>query len=527
MADKGNLYDFYAVSWSARVRVGTKIFPVVSFEASYRLNEIPFVSLIVPVGRDQKTGMTISAKEILDETGVSGDAVPNLIVYMTASSYPEGRDAPKSDGLSKAEIEVFRGYVLSPSLVRSANSAGIRIIGFGELGGLASGTSMIDTLQSSVGDDGIYRKTTELQNVKGKAASVEVLMGRGLSRNLGAALHLMLTQMASGAFQTKEGRKSERATNALKTVDYAYGSLAMRVFSGEAGARISGAYLDRALALAVSGVVFGAWAADSAFQERDADLWTILKELARVFAFTIVPTVGRTYLAPVIPGQSGKGHEIDPDEYFHLTTGPYDPRGYGYVTGVVLFAHGAQISNWQSGGARTAIVGEAVLSSNPDAGRLKLVGAPRWLLSPGAAFNLDMSDFYDGTIVAKGKPPAAPQGEIELNYARTGVGDAYAKTVLYSELFGNRTLTLRGRVRTDIAPGNQVDIRTVGEAFGDADSSGGFLYGLVNAVTIRLGEGQSCTELSVTHVRTEKERAEYAVDLHPIYLIKWPGVRLA
>lgn len=528
MPETGKLAEYYRVDWSGRVVIGNDQFPVSEIETVYKLNEIPYVGLVIPIGTNPKTGETITPKKVLSSAGMTGKINPEIAVYVTATARPSGRDAPKSGGLPQGEFKIFSGYVISPGFTRDVDNVGVRLVGFGDLGGLSSGTSLIDTVISDKGDSGADKMKSALGNQKDKSATLEVLMKRNIPQNLGAGIHQLFKDMANGVFSFTLQKSSANALKALEKLDFNSSTLGIAVGSLDQEGGLAGEALDKAVAKSIASVVFNIWSADLAFQERDADLWTMLKELSRLFEFSIVPTVDKAYFAPIIPNLNEIDHKIDPDEYFSLSLAPFDRRGYGHVTKVGLFAQGSQLSNWEDGTSKTAIIGAASIIDQ-DAGRLKLVGAPHWILSPAAKAALSV-DPTKGVKTAENTEKGEnkkDQATIELKFLRAEIGDAYAKTILYSELFKNRIITVRGRVRTDIAPGNQVELVTPGLSFGGGNDGGSdMLYGMVDSVTMRLGSKQAHTELSIVNVRNSGEQKSYTLDLHPIFKHRWKGIRL-
>jgi hypothetical protein len=396
------------------------------------------------------------------------------------------------------------------------------------LGGLASGTSLIDTIVSDKGDDGADRMKSALGNTKDKTVALEVLMGRRIPQNIGEGIHKLFSDMANGAFAFTKQKASANAIKSLKKLNYSASVLGIAAGDLDKAGGLIDEALDRSVAKSIASVLFNIWSAELAFQERDADLWTMLKELSRLFEFSIVPTVNTAYMAPIIANLNKIDQHIDPDEYFSLSLAPFDRRGYGHVTKVGVFAQGSQLSNWEDGTSKTAIIGAASIADQ-DAGRFKLVGAPHWILSPSAKAALSV-DPTKGVKTAENTEKGTikkEQATIELKFLRAEIGDAYAKTILYSELFKNRIITIRGRVRTDIAPGNQVEITTPGSSFGGGKDEGSdLLYGMVDSVTVRLGSKQAHTELSIINVRNSSEQKKYTLDLHPIFKKSWKGVRL-
>lgn len=516
--------EVYRVDWTGRAMIGSREFPISSVQVRFELNEIPVASLTIPVGRDPSSGKSISPGDVLNGL----DMNTPISIYITASYT---KDAPKPGGLKNGEFKIFEGYVLTPGYERAFNLARVNINAYGALGALSAGTSLIDTVVEFVADDGTGQYKATLGNNKNKVLALDLLTKRQLYAGLSPALYLLWKDMAAGTISSTSGQaRSEEAVKAMGRLNYGKTNLGLSAAIGSELNSIPGGTdaWDKALASALCNLIFkGAWSNNTIFEDRDADLWTMLRETGNHFMFSIVPTVEEGVFAPILPNIRGTtDHEIEPNEYFVSSIAPLTDRMFGHTSRIALYASGAQVSNNASGESKTKIIGKSRLTGALGSrGRLKLLGAPLWLLPPGAPARdtLNPTEGITDATNTEAAKKKSEQGNLELAYYNSPIGNAYAETILYTDLFSERQMSISGRVRTDIAPGNQVKLITAGDNFGLGPA---VLYGMVYAVSINLGEGKGNTEVMMSHFRTEKEQESCTVAVHPLYKEKWKGIPL-
>jgi hypothetical protein len=245
------------------------------------------------------------------------------------------------------------------------------------------------------------------------------------------------------------------------------------------------------------------------------------------FVFDFVPTVDEDALVSIMPNVKLTGDvlTIDPNEYFALESArQYSPTMYAETTQLALIASGVVPGPWEPTG-KVRYFGRAGLpeqtSVKAEEGRLVQAFAPGWLVprSVAAAFSMNKGN----GISDDANPKAVAALEKELTAVEPKyytMADALALAMLDRLIFVQRTMSIQGRFRMDIAPGTQLRIHTAGERFSGKEDT---LYAMVNKVRLDVSSNGASTFLVLQYVKSENDMQTFSVAEHPLYSTIWTG----
>jgi hypothetical protein len=246
--------------------------------------------------------------------------------------------------------------------------------------------------------------------------------------------------------------------------------------------------------------------------------------------------ISRALVVPFTPGLRQVWTTIDATEYDHLAHVydlPRPLRGVGLV-GTTNSVAGAVSPNSATipGSSVSALVGLGGYYENPDAlykkGMTQIKLAPFWLQAVSTSFF--NARFSAGPQAVRGmaaapRPAVAEEAALHplsrMGQARTLWND-FSRLLYLQERLQGRRVTLRGRLRLDIAPGSSVRVVLSKERYlrqngDDID----FLYGHVNRVTVSIDcENQKAyTLFNISHTRSPRENGldSYSTEQHFLY----------
>lgn len=527
-----NFANYYYIKVKASATIHGEKLEISSFDINYTLDEIPTARIELPIGRQMRGANLGSVSKAM---GFITNLTPfePVTIEMEAEPSPASRAAPpgKDKGFPKGKFTVFRGFVAGPEHSKNgiSSNASLVITAFGEPAGLAGSTQYLkgsditggaanggDYIISRLGQEGLLRPnfvdvlTSEFDDIGGD------LWENGIKP-------LMEQIIDSGVAWTDE-KGNTAGDVALARINS--GSTFPDIPPLDISQNVQGvasAALNKALAFQLSKIFYDYWKGGNS----SGDLWDVLKACMEIYGFHFVPGVDNDAVVAITPNLNGDASVIiDPSEYYMIQPGQsFDPKMYSYLTDVAIFMTGFQSGQWQASSPPSRIIGVASLPQldTEQGGRTQMVQAPLWLYPPGAPA---ISAMDTGGVPDKGNPtvinpPKESQGAIETAFfgkQGEGVGDLLAQTYLHEGLFAHRSMTIGGRFRMDICPGSLVQINTAGERFtGERDT----LFGCVRSVRLRVGNdghgGHAGTELTVSHVRTQAEHDEFAIDEHPLF----------
>lgn len=537
-----NYSDWYYLPVRARALIDGKPVPIQGFALQYGIDTMPTCSIDVAIGRDQsKSGAPVS-----QAIGILSGLSPftPIEIKMEISPRPFERGAPENKpiGFPEGEFTVFTGFAKAPAQLKDFEGATATLTfeGFGMPGGLAGTTQCITGTTVKDLPSGAAEITARLGVDNDKIAPVlpdvlVSLIGNQFTSNIWASLDRMFKKIVDTT-DVWVGGTNRSATTALDRINRGNaltGALMSIAFEGGVATSDFDDLFNRAIATTLSNSVFNAWA------DEGSDLWEIMLELAKTFYFHFVPAIDFDVVAPITFGLGGEPWRIiDPSEYWQMSISKaFTEQFYAYTTTAALVSVMAPYSPWQGDAVKAISVGHAYIepqklssyqAGTDFRGKLELFNAPSWLVLPGAPAKDSIqpgSSIPDASKPDGGKEPEKPQGKAENSFYSTGMGDGVAGTLLYDKLFEHRVMTIRGRVRFDIAPGSLVRINTVGERFmGGAET----LFGHVNTVKIIVEGENAYTEFDFRNVRSENEHEKLTTPVHPLYKnTPWRGALLS
>lgn len=267
-------------------------------------------------------------------------------------------------------------------------------------------------------------------------------------------------------------------------------------------------------------------------------LWDKLAgDLAAQYLFAVVPMIDRALVVPFTPGLRSTWTTIAASEYdavesvFDL---PRPVRGVGLVGQTNGVAGAVSAFNQAPGvvAGVSPLVGLGGYFENLEQtyrrGTTLIKFAPPWLQNVTTTFfNARVAADPGKPRAAAASPDAAAPAATTLHpLARFGqaktMWNDFARMLYLLERLKGRRMTLRGRLRFDIAPGSTVKVIVVQEKFlreqlGDVEE----VYAHVNRVSISVDcEAQKAyTMLNLSHVRSPEENTldAYSTDRHFLY----------
>jgi hypothetical protein len=539
------LENYHRIDILATASVADKQVPITSATVTYAIDQIPKVSITIPVGRaGNGSSVTVGAHIFSSLAPFS-----SIKIHARAVSSKENQDAKQGGDLPSGQFLLFDGYVYTPSMQMGFGPSGgaeLRIEGFGRLGGLSAATTLSAGVVISKPPSGtdLFMSFFGGDQKKGFLTFADQLMQRKGYKDIAGEilslfkLAIQSTRAWKGKTAASGGLSGAAAVRALNNLS---SGGKFNLLSGITGT--SEVAFGRMIAETLSNTFCDIWTRmdprGNFAASGGGDLWEVLTTLQGLFLFRIVPTVLTDYLAPITPGLGGTPYNtFNPNEYSLVEGGqafsdPFTQRNMStYITQVGLAASSFQSSAFNPGASVTGRVGFAEINQTSakgtalDGGRLFLMHAPTWLIPAGQVGKNTLNPF-------KGISDALSTGGAfdddmrlsEIQGFGSALGNNAAKSYLHELLFAHRNLTVKGRLRTDVAPGNLAKIVLPAEGF--LGVSGDVLYGMVSSVKIDLitseAGGTVQTEIGFSHIRTSQEHESFTVPNHPLYGEKWSG----
>jgi len=582
MANEPELPNVFRTDVKVYALISGKQYPVSLVETMFRLDEIPFAYVEIPMGRKAPAVPTTSAQDLPGAGSLVADVQPltPFEIHVQCTSYGElpqdpVTKQPKLRGYVDGEyMTIFRGYVLSPWVrKRRGGSATLAITAMGEIGLLAASTNYTSTitpvdstkkinLPFGAGAKLVSNLTEWLWNINTGAAQ------KGPAPNITSAILQLFTEIAKQS--TPMGLPSAANGQAIPAIERlipASGTgglaeafpvntnenapmatpLATGAQSTTLGVSSSLVFdidynkmLNWSVARHIADLLYAGWA--NGIGDGGGDLWITLNLLAKSFMFSVLPTARvADFIIPIFYGAKGDPFRvIDPNEYWAVETGKsFNPRDYSYVGAVSLWTPRAPIPTLDAQGAKTVIempslgyYGMTPPGSNTPTGRLQTVECPTWAIPP-----VDLSTDWLGD---NKKPPdagsaddptyspARPATEFWYNYV---LGSRVAQWLQGHLAYAHRVMAITGRLRFDIAPGSLVQINTADDIFSQNENAKMYsLFGHVAEVRTIIGtRGKRTTAQTVItlgHVHNETERKAWQVPSHPVFGLPWVGTHL-
>lgn len=517
-----NIAPYYYVKIGAYAVINGTRLPINSVIVDYKLDDIPVAVIDFPIGRDASSG---NFNDISPMHGLLSSLIPMtpITVYVTTevpsgqSAAPEGKDV----GFPLGDFPIFKGYVAEPNQRKhfETNTMMMQITARGEPVGLAGTTSFLSGLVAVGSNSGGNPAIVRLGNAQSSDmynAAIRNMIGVDADIWENGLLYLIDFATAATTAWTDfpDNNAAQIALDRLAKHDVLpYEPLNVSP------------YVMQFKSLFNKSLV--SWLSDefTEFWTGDANMWDFLMRCRHKLGFSFVPAIEEDVIAPITPNLGGEFHrEIDPTEYSSVTVASaLNNKASSYVSSVAVVTRNWCSSNWQSKAPTVKLIGGANTDMQPQ-GRFVEVEAPSWLIPRSAAAR---GSTYNGPPDKGNTKPSstAPDthSQDEQAFFSSGIGDAFARTILHERLFEHRSASLLGRFRLDIAPGSLVKINTVGELFTGLKDT---IWGCVNRVLLRVSAQGAATELSLSHIRSDKEHDDFTTPNHPLFSSEWRGGKL-
>lgn len=522
--------DYYKVKVAARCVLGSTSYACSGFELSFGINRFSSASIHLPVGRNAG-GSQFNA--ISPAGSVMADLGPQtkVEVYATFTSSPSGRGAPSGSSLGfpdGKEFLVFTGFLKSPIFKRTANSVSVTIEAMGETAALAGGTPFAKGMVVTDFVNGGAQGVTKWGGAVGTSL-LDAYIADGAGSFQGDVWSELLEPILDEVLNTPSELSDKTSAAALAAFD--------RINLGKAlppaGVVIAGIsagddIFGKSVAAPVLQALWDTWSGGNG----QGDLWTGLMQVMSIFGCKYVTAIEEDAILPITFGLGGSSpwRTINPDEYTTIGyDSEFDEKFYSYITNVLLFSSAFQSSQWQASTPRARAIGQAsVNTAAADQGRLYTLEAPAWLNPFGSPAAISI--IPGGTVPDASSPEAVAvqqeQGKLEQAYFLSEIGDDYAETVLYDQIFAHRKMNIAGRVRFDIAPGSLLKVVTPGERF-TGESSNLWAHAVNVTVVVSSDDSQAYTAIELYNVRTDLEQQSLTTPKHPLFDDAWLGGKLS
>jgi hypothetical protein len=523
----GSIAEYYYIDIKAEAIVDGKKFDISNVDITYELNAIPVAEIDFPVGRAMSGNNQGKVSEFMGELSNARPFTP-IEIFVTATPKPASRAAPagKDRGFPSGRTRIFKGFLSAPSQNQNtmSSSVALHVTAVGMATALAgttqfttgltlSGAASGGTLGVIRGGDGNTKTTIQAALLSASSNITGDLWENGLRP---------MIQSAIESTSTWSDQANDFAQQALDRINKGEALPSEPLDISSFGSGQVGEILKQCLAKKFAELFFFIWA------NKSGGMWDIIKLFQSAFPFYFVPAIEEDSIAPLIPTLSGEAHRIiDPNEYVSISTfSNYDSNFYAYITSVGIFSTRFQTSPWQGVTPDSKFIGHFSLSDElgGDDGRLLVEEAPDWLVPSSAVPKDSIFNSADKGSTGAGSAPEVNQGVVEESYFISGLGNAYAETRVYSEIFKHRGFDLVGRYRLDISPGSLIQVNTVGESFSSKKDT---IFGMVNGVKINVGNsgkgGNASTSFSVIHTRSKAEHEKFTTSSHPLFQGAWRG----
>lgn len=263
-----------------------------------------------------------------------------------------------------------------------------------------------------------------------------------------------------------------------------------------------------------------------------ATLWDVLiGKLLPDFALALVPRVSDAAIVPFVAGLNGTPYKvIGADSYRPLMAAAATPRplrGCGIL-------HAQPATSDVSMGASVLGIGGLFLVDGP--GAVQLVGPPGWLTdltTPEVWAQTAATGEYTKVRTAT-SPDAAPPRDARADDAQRRVLpllDRLARVRYVEQTLQQRTASIAGPLRVDLAPGSYVRLECATERhLSGSDALATPLFGCVTRVSIAIDARgpQAGTGIQIGHVRTPSENQWKGASVtgHPLYDRAFRGASL-
>ena len=555
MAQGNDLPNVFRTDVRAYIEVNGQHYPVSLAEIMYRMDEIPYAYMEIPMGRKVPRTPATSSAEMPGAGPLIAELNPMTPVAIKVKCTAYGN--PPEDKL-KGYVDgqwmtVFSGYALSPWVrKRRTGYASLALTAMGELGKLASSTNYV----SSVTPD----RTNSTINIPGgtaagvvQAVTTEIrsaLPADDLARAIRQTLEWLISKTIANSpvpFINNAARTSVLRLTAVSSPNDTptgltiLGGAAAKALAGKADVAPAefNKMLQWSVARHLSDLLYSGWA--HGLQDGGGDLWTVVQMIARSFLFGIVATArSKDFLVPIYYGLRAEPYRIiGPNEYWAVEMGKtFTPKDFAYVSSVLLYSPRSEpVVNANDGntgfGFSVPMLGMAGMSV-PRAGvigRTQLVECPSWAVPPANLTPEVVAE--NGNLPDAGSPddpiihPLRPAADFWYDI---GLGTKIADWTLGFLEYVHRVISITGRLRFDIAPGSLVRVTFTEDLYTKQSVPKYNMYGYVAEIRTSIGSrgrGTSAhTIITLSHVHNDEEHKRWINAQHPVFGTSWTGTHL-
>lgn len=540
------------------LEIGSQLFELTFFQASWGINSIPSAVCAVPLGRNARDGKTPAKIHSADEFKSSDVA---KVYFEAFGKWAENQDWPKGRFLLFEGRVVNRGFQKIMGKVQFVIHLVHWLADLNYSSSLSSQSHPANPTQYTF--QSVISPLMDSNNVQpyamGQTAESKLITFNGIQDDLwGKALKPLLCGLAANKhIQLKADLKE-----CLSLADGNNGQAlaALKRIEGEAPTcnRARSAWTPKlsmnldgmsAIPTTVASAISTAIRRESIESFVHSTLWgKLVDTYSSAFMFSVIPLVDTAVVVPYTPGlQSLYCKKIAANDYNSVEMSGSVDRP---IRGVAVYGGKEMSSGLGSTGSGSAVkqvgVGGCFTPSEakPEDGMIYVIGAPAWLA------NVTEAGHSPGKTTGLRKRLARPTGTTpqtahnqelrgnkdnktreQIIQSATKMYDNFAHAVYVREALRGRIGMIGGKLRFDICPGSNILIEGSAEQFLEGkDKLAVSMIGSVNRVTIAMNceSAVARTSFQLEHLRTEKENEsdKTSVAGHPLYTTIFKGAPL-
>lgn len=467
-------------AFSCYAVVGGRRVGVLGFTLQISLNQLPRLSMGLPLGAPTDGGDALTIQELLN---LFKRYTP---VQLYVISHSVGGSSGVGDALAPGSYKVFDGVVESALPTRTARSMEMSVVCQHRMAKLLGASSLFspflptDLANINFVYTGVFRASKET-DIEAKAdtwetvtQSVEAIIG-----SISKRYDDLIKRIGEARFSALQDANNE----------------AVRMLSSDVDSLL---YMFRDLPAVKWPLGKAIHSHMSQSLQSTPNMWNTLVALARHLDFCFIPLVDRVVVAPFWPFQPASTVKVLPSGSFfsnrRLSSGAGD---FSMIVGSVATA--AAIGPYSARPLEAVdnvghyLVPEGFYSE--DYAVLQLLSFPGWLSSiPRGEDEEKISDLSS--------PPQQREEKSVQEAGLVGVVNDYSKMRTLEQLYGNQSLELSTSLRFDILPGQGI------RADVGLEQSGVSTYGMVTATVLTLDADRktASTEIAVSFPRSESEQ---------------------
>jgi hypothetical protein len=514
---------------------------VTHFMCDFELNAIPRASMLLPAGRNVRTGAAAAIHSIADELKVSQPVTVFVEMIPGQGAGQGGVTVPKGS------FKLFEGRTAGGNYERTTGGLYYRVgINHWLIDLTGSSTLSVNMHPANPGQFtfGALVTTSDSASWSG-AAAADNITSASLRTDLWESIRLWLLDLASG--NSLEGHTELSLSGSNNAAIAALN----RMKPGKAPPlALDGGDVDDDIVRVISAEI--ANLASDPSHIGSSTFWDLLiGRLSSSFLFALVPRVDDALVVPYVPGFRTSFANIDSSHYGKLASESHIDHPIRAVCVLSGYESATRADGFIDkslqylGGVYPLDLGDANEAARTDSaanpGRIKIVEGPGWLqriLAPG----LDARNSSPGpgvkvrtalnrASVADADGTGGRRNSLtEKAKSRKLFLDNYAHARFAMEMLQGRSCVLGGAVRFDIAPGSTIKIQGNSQLGIPGDKLGKDQYATVLRVSYTFDAEASLagTSFHLGYIRNEEENKDdrTSIDDHPLYSESWGGAKL-